>query len=247
MIRDRLAEPGSVVVVQDLIYDLHESIQIPRSDDLAALNTATNGRILAGEIEYLVRDAIRTMQSDGELMVTSAGGGHGAIHGAALAEHPGWQGNHWGAQLPGAIAPSVRLQARHNGQWQDTPGTTWANVDRLVGQSWHAYTIGLDVAAAVCARVAVEEAVSSALGNLGDPRPDFRAARRETHLFAHLRVHDAFTPLDRNATIAAITAVRDRGNQAAHTGVIDHELLQDALLRLLPQALTSLSRAVAAQ
>lgn len=248
IIRDRLRPLGTVLNVQDLLFDQHEAVGLPRSTNDRDFGTIPNARILAGELEYLVSSAIRSLENDGDLVATSGGGGHGARYIHEMARHLEWQGNHWGFEVPGSVTGTIRLHGRETGAWQETPTTRWQNVDRLTTQAWQAFADGLDVAGAVTARVAVEEAVRITLDQLDDPQPDLRAARRETHLFAnHLRIAGNFAPLDRNATMAALTAIRDRGNQAAHDGVVDHELLQDALMRLLPQALTSLSNAVAAQ
>ena len=93
----------------------------------------------------------------------------------------------------------------------------------------------------------VEEAVESALRDV-DPSEvwePMKAWDRERELFEkHLTQSKPFAPLDREATKTALSAIRSLGNTAAHDGAVTHELLEDCFLRLMPQALMSLSAAV---
>lgn len=209
-------------------------------------NAQDDNAARAAEIEYLAFQAIHQMDRDGEIV--PAGGGGGGIAIKDFVVRMGWEG---GKQFDPSIPeyrPSARLLS-----WGKTPwlafATRWQNVDRLSDQVWRAWQQGLDVAAAVTARVSVEEAIRNSLQDLGATNWETKkAVPREAVLFnSHLTKTAGFEPLDREATRAALSGIRSLGNDAAHTGVVTSAALEEALLQLLGQALMSLSSAVSAQ
>lgn len=124
----------------------------------------------------------------------------------------------------------------------------WPNVLELLRQAQGAYRDGLDVAAAVTARVAVEEAVRSALirSRRRSARGSACGAPRGTPVLGSPHEAGRIHAPRPSATVSAMSAIRDRGNRAAHDGSVAHASLQEALMLLLHQALVSLSNAVGA-
>jgi len=149
-------------------------------------------------------------------------------------------------QVAAAYRPTPRLLAQAEEAWTGA-GTVWPNVDELLRQAVQAHRAGLAVAAAVTARVAVEDAIERSLEAL-DPSAAWeplRAAKREVELFdTKLTTPTGFGPMDRSATRAALSLARDFGNQAAHEGHVSDALLQVTIILSLPRALASLSAAV---
>ena len=96
------------------------------------------------------------------------------------------------------------------------------------------------------AALLVAAVIVSALEDLDDPQPDMRSAsERERHLFdEHLSRNAGFSPLDRSATLPALSSIRDAGNTAAHEGSADSAIVLELHNTLLPQVLASLSNAV---
>ncbi len=164
-----------------------------------------------------------------------------------MAQHLEWENSQF-LQSPGyegRYIGTAKLTAVAAEEWLDEPTTRWPNVDRLRTQASAAYRMGLDVASAVVARVAVEEAIGLGLEDFNDDQPDMKAFQREDRLFEnHLNTNAGFSPLDRNATRAALSAIRDAGNPAAHDGEVKNALLLELHSTILPQALGSLSNAV---
>ena len=242
-IRAAMDAPGSVLVVDELIRTIlmEEGLGPGGVGDIWRADRDKGLR--AAQIEYLVMEALHHLDRRGELW--PAGGEYnGALTGQLL--------DAIGSSLGNQYAPNVRAAYRvttHGSgiaaEWAEFR-TMWTNVDRLADQVGQAWASGLDVAAAVTGRVAVEEAVARALEELSsdDDWKGLKAAQREARLFDLLTNPSVFTPLDREATKSALSAIRSLGNRAAHDGNVEHALLQDSLLRLLPQALVSLSRAV---
>lgn len=58
-----------------------------------------------------------------------------------------------------------------------------------------------------------------------------KAWQREENLFEGLSSSGSFEPLDRSSTLAIFSAVRDAGNDAAHTGKADDAHLAELLSR----------------
>jgi hypothetical protein len=245
-IRSRLSY-GNLVRPDGVTIEFADEEGLPHGS-FSDVSTAARGdedvRVRWAEIEFLVHSACWEMEADGELMRTD-GGGLQAF--GLLAARLGWDAPNTLGPLAANYRGAIKGAVAVRDEWVPVD-LRWPNVLELLRQAQGAYRGGLDVAAAVTARVAVEEAVRSALIDLeGDPRDDLRAAPREEHLFSEALTNPAgFTPLDRSAAVSAMSALRDRGNRAAHDGSVAHASLQEALMLLLPQALVSLSNAVGA-
>lgn len=243
-IRSRLSEPGTVFERADFLVELLEEIGLP--PDVHDLNRAgEDATVRYGEIQHLLSEALHDLEHRGEIWDL---GGGGNAHVSTLYRALGWEGGE-----PNAIQRcrgTNRLLTKALTPWV-TLGTLWPNVDRLAEQAWEAWQDGLDVAGAVTARVAVEEAIRRGLEEVKatESWEDMKAAAREKLLFeSYLTPKRAlrFDPLDREATRSALSALRSLGNDAAHDGSVPSDLLQDSLTRLLPQALMSLSAALGA-
>jgi len=203
--------------------------------------------IRAGEVEFLAMAALLDLERQG---LVWGGGEHQG--GPGVRRILGWLG--WattGLHTPICAAtavPTVRLWLL--AEYPMLPlETRWPNVTRLAQEAWTAHQAGLAVAAAATARVTVEEAVERGLGDLDpDVQPPDGAAARERALSARLekvtRDRKLFQPMDRSATQAAVSAIRDLGNEVIHRAAVDDPALQEAFERLLPRALASLSFAV---
>ena len=198
------------------------------------------------EIEWLIARAVLELEAAGEIRNLQGGS---LPYLADWFRFLGWDASN----LPGGMlgvqygATHLLLERARSG-WHTGP-TRWENVDRLREQVWLCRTAGIDVACAVTARVAVEEAVRSAMADLRMSAKDtWPASERERRLFEHgLTTSQGFSPLDKSATRAQLSAIRETGNDAAHNGVVRNPALLSAQIEILNQTLASLSNATSTQ
>lgn len=249
LIREKLPEDGNVIEVAEILNDL---MQRRGHDRYTANGHELRDRgeeytLLAGEVGYLTASALQILHGSGEIREMEGGGGeHYPIR--ALFEHLGWDRQAANIRIAGRIA-ATPLRASM-GRIPPTGEIRWTQVRLLIEQSIAALRSNLPALALVGSRIAAEEAIRSALTEvLGVARDDqpYGAWQRETEVFAELTTPGHFTPIDRNSTIATLSAVRDAGNEAAHTGQAPDSHLNELLLSMAPRALASLSAAVDAR
>lgn len=237
--RDLLQE-GTVLRTGDFIMRLLAEERI-EGDPQQAWSSLGDQQLRVPELEHLGLEALNRMVADGEAFGfdRQAVGQHYFDMAAAL----GWDSNRTQEPTgPISVRPTVRLSQLRAAAWQ--PFETWDGVRRLVEESRTAYVSGLYVASAATARVAAEQAVLEGLKEL-DAETEGRANARETRLFEALNPGlFAGQLLDHTATRTTLSSVRSLGNDAAHDGVVQDLSLHEALARLLPQALTSLAKAI---
>lgn len=246
LIRERLSEHGDTVEVSALLNELMQR----RGHD----RYTANGRELAdrgeeyadeaGEVAYIMHTAIELLSGSAEILKLEGGGSHYPIR--AMLGRMGFEElGRRDFYMPQRIAATpVGVSV---GAVPETGPIRWPEVGALISQSITALRHGLAVLALVGARIAVEEAVRSALSDLGRPDDDQpgRPWQREDLLFDEfLTSPQAFTPLDRTATRAALSAIRDAGNEAAHTGTAPDAHQNELLVFQAPRAVASMSAAV---
>lgn len=242
-VRSLLGDPAAVLEPTSLLSELLAEEGL--TEGISELWRRQDDQAMrAAEVEFLMFQALHQMDRDGEAV--PAGGEFSGTTVSLFIGRMGWQGSStFAPSIRSAYRASVRLLARGQTPWAAF-GTRWPNVDRLAEQAWRAWHENLDVAAAVTARVTVEEAVKRALEDAGAQGwEDEKAARREALLFdTVVTTPKGFAPLDREATKTTLSGTRTLGNDAAHDGVVNNAALEEAILRLLPRALTSLASAV---
>lgn len=236
-----LVTPGKTVMVSDLLMEACRAEGLP----LELRDRSTEAPILGGQLEYLLGEALEQLELDGLIRNTGGGGASDWHLIKSLAEHLGWE-RPGAANSPGhkgryiGTARLMRLNAE--GERPRQP-TRWPGVDELCRQANLCLIHGLDVAAAVTARVAVEEAAERALDELGESL-DGPASKKEARLFSRLSKSRGFTPLDRSSTLAVASGIRNNGNSAAHDGIVTDHLQLELAIRQLPHVLQSMSNAV---
>ena len=247
LIREKLPEDGNVIEVAEILNDL---MQRRGHDRYTANGHELRDRgeeytLLAGEVGYLTASALQILHGSGEIREMEGGGGeHYPIR--ALFEHLGWDRQAANIRIAGRIA-ATPLRASM-GRIPPTGEIRWPHVKRLIEQSIVALTTNLPVLAVVGARIAVEEAVRSAhldTGSTAEKIEPVKAWRLEEMLFSDvLKSPRGFSPLDREATKSQLSAVRNAGNDAAHTGLADDAYQNELIIHSTPKALASLSAAV---
>jgi len=245
-IRERLTRHDqrleTAILLRDLSQERGYPVYIPQPNEFRQRGGTDDDALNTGELEYLTYSAIQHLIHLGEIESVEGGGPL-----------------QFADQLIGALRWPPVNNLRIDRFYRATPfrvaraNTTlpegairWQHVERLVHEAIEAHRRNLAVGATVVARVAVEEAVRAALEDVGE-RYDERANawERENLLFDRvLTTTRGFTPLDRNATRATLSEIRNAGNNAAHQGVADDAHLTELLLTMLPRALQSLSQAV---
>jgi hypothetical protein len=237
--RDRLRDLDSVLTRDVLAQAFLEST------GLAAADPAALDAMRWIEARHLASEALGQLVADGEAWEVSSGEPPGVFQ---MWQLFGFENlGSFGVNAPEKVRPTVRLHSLDPATWVEP--VSWPAVDALTLEAQGALRAGYTVAAAAAARVAVEQAVAEAFRTLapGGGWKLQRAAQREAELF-RLLPPGAFSagPTDMRATQATLSASRQQGNDAAHDAKVPHPGVQALLSVLLPQALTSLHRAVQA-
>ena len=141
-------------------------------------------RLRIGELVYLSMSALRDMEVRGEVWPCGS-----AFAGTGVLELLGILGNGLANTAEPSVAsvyrPTVRLLSLDVTSWSGG-GVVELNIRELADQALMAHRAGLDVAAAVTARVAVEEAVEQFLRDLGCDHATRMAWEREEDIFDSL-------------------------------------------------------------
>ena len=248
LIREKLHDNSDTVEVAQILNEL----MVSRGYDMY---TATGNLVkdhgeeyalTAGEVAYMTGTALQMLYGTGEIRNVGSGVGHPAVK--ILFEHLGLPGGDY--QMDDRIAATPIRAAMAN-----IPATgeiRWTQVRLLIEQSIVALRSNLPVLALVGSRIATEEAIREALQDVGHAPEDIerlRAAwRREETLFDnYLTTAGGFAPIDREATKSALSAIRDAGNEAAHTGEAVDAYANELLVHSATRAIASLSAAVSAK
>jgi hypothetical protein len=240
LIRERLTWYDNDVEVGEIISLM---LQARGMGDYSANHADPN----TGEIVWTVAEAIRELRATSEVRDARPDTGPGAV--TAMWNELGFPTTSVnGYRFPQALAATPRRVQL--AEYMETGDIRWQSVARLLDEVRQAHLNGLAVVSTVGARVVVEESVRAALLDLGmsaEALAELQPWKREQTLFEdYLTNSAAFVPMDKSATRANLSAIRDRGNEAAHTGMSNDALLNEALVALLPRALISLSVAVGA-
>jgi len=248
LIRGGLTGYGNFLDVTDI---LNEMMQRRGYDDfIAELRQAGNKYgneyvLLSGEVAWAVGEAIRELEAESE--IRKLGKQFDVASVKLLGSHLGF------ATLAGPdYTLEGRLGATPKGiqrlRFVGTQEIRWDQVQSLLDEVRRAHLSGLAVLSAVGARIVAEEAVRSALEELGVPEDDQpnRPWKRESTLFDKYLANaaSAFEPMDQTSTQAVLSATRSYGNEVAHSGRADDAHLNELYVSILPQALQSLSAAV---
>ncbi len=199
LLRSRLSEPGAVVETNEILDELLSRRDCSRyvSSQHALEQTMSKECILiAGELSYVTAGAIQAMVGRGEIRVAAGGGTEAAA--AAYFDHMGFdKAIRQGFGFPKTLVAtplSTLLTAPLE------PGDVkWAHVESLINQSVKALRHELAPLALVGIRIAAEEAMKAALGDLGvdEAKVDgFRAYEREEFLFNELKSSKIFSPTE---------------------------------------------------
>jgi hypothetical protein len=244
-IRARLDQSTVVETVEILNEMLAERdcgryVQDPKQ---MAEESGENCVLVAGEVGYAVTTAIRFLEGRTELRVVSGGGEHPMVRmyfdeaGFDPQSKSGFSTpqSFIGTPLTVPLAPP-----------QGVEDIKWDGVRLLVIQAVDALRFQLAPLAVVGARIAVEEAVVSALRDLNVSEDDIpsRPWKREDVLFDDVPEPHLFAPMDQTATRSALSAMRTAGNDAAHTGRADDAHQNEYLIFTAIRAIASLSAAV---
>lgn len=199
--------------------------------------------LLSGEVAWVVGEAIRELEAEAEIRPLS-GGIFESVR--LMAGELGFESMNHDYRPPSLIAATPK-RVRLSGH-VETTGIRWDAVRILVDEARRAHLHGLEVLSSVGARVATEEAIRSALFEFNvaeDEQARMGPWRREEVLFdEHLPNASVFTPMDKSSTKAALSGIRNHGNDAAHTGTANDAHLNELFVSILPRALQSLSAAV---
>ena len=248
LLRSRLSEPGAVVDTVEILDELLNRRHCGRyasSQYELEKNMSEECILIAGELSYVAAAAIRAMEGRGEIRVAGGGGTEAAA--AAYLDYMGFdkavkQGFGFPKTLVATPLSTLLSAPLEPGDMK------WPHVESLISQSVKALRHELAPLALVGIRIAVEEAVKSALidfGVDGAKVDDFRPYGREEILFdEYLKSSKTFTPMDRSATRSCLSAIRSAGNHAAHSGKADDAHNNELLVFSTLKAISSLSAAV---
>lgn len=246
-IRTHMTSIGTFLDVQTVIDEHltsrgHDQYQYAEGDARQA-GASEDDRLLHLEAQFLAIEAFTLLERQGELVAIE---GARPYHLRRLAAALGWAHHNWQPTLSETWRPTVRGMAIANGHATAVPVShRWPAVTALIAEAARCYVRGLYMAAAVTARTAGEQAIRHGLVDLGCNIEDqpHGAARREQKLDELLPKRARFAPLDRSATLAALSAIRATGNTAAHEGQQPPSMLGELIHQLLPDATESLARA----
>ena len=248
LIREKLNDDGDTV---DVAAILNELMERRGYDVYTAVGNVLKERgeqyaLTAGEVAYMTGTALQMLAGTGEIRQLGGGSHHHTVK--ILFEHLGWtefvKGGDY--RIDGKIAATPIRAAM--AKVPATGEIRWTQVPLLIEQSIAALRSNLPTLALVGARIAAEEAIRSALQDVGhDPKDieTLKAWRREEKLFdTYLTSPGGFAPIDREATKSALSAIRDAGNNAAHTGEAVDAQANELLIHFTTRAIASLSAAV---
>ncbi|MEZ5244452.1 MAG: DUF4145 domain-containing protein [Acidimicrobiales bacterium] len=238
-------EPGKPVEGAGLILEIAEA--------LAGIKDVDRGRVAAhprfnelAEVEHLAVEALEELHSEGLIRIDLENGSKTWLT-RELWKTMGWPPATEPYVVEFRVPRFVMAKQKLLDQRSERTGLAnldeiqWEQVRSLYFQAREARWAGLNVAAAVVLRAAVEQAVRAALA-MGDDDADSNLARLIQKLFETVRPkHWKVEPLSHAATRDCFSAVRDDGNFAVHRGFVRDELSLEFTLHRLPAALVSLS------
>ncbi len=248
LIRERLHDNDDTVEVSLILNELmvRREYDVYTTTGNVVKDRGEEYALTAGEVAYLTGTALKMLYGTGEVRQLGGGSHHQTVK--ILFEHLGWEelAKH-DYQMDGIIAATPIRAAMAN-----IPATgeiRWTQVRLLIEQSIVALRSNLPVLALVGARIATEEAIRRALQDVGHAPEEIEqlraAVKREQKLFDYyLTSAGVFAPIDREATKAALSAIRDAGNDAAHTGEAADAYTNELLVHGATRAIASLSAAV---
>jgi len=253
-LRSKLRDYGDSISWADELTELLVDEGLPpyASGAEMAQHGSESEQVRGGEIEYCLWESWRYLLQRGEIfgIDTNAGLMAHTTQIKALARYLKWpKPENWDlSPPPPAVAFATTLRVSSSQVDPDTP-TGWPSVERLLHEARAARNVGLLVAAVVVARVTVEEAIRLALTESGCSGAEGKKAwEAENALFDEcLRSPTGFAPMDRTATRATLSCIRNLGNEVSHNGDVADEATAHSLLLQMPRAVASLFNAVNAQ